>query len=103
MSFLLYIFVFLMINRVMFFSPLLGMILYIGLIAFAISNNRRRMRMFQQRQQAYGQQFYQQQTKQNTYQNANQDHFHKQQQANSQGSEKSIKDAIDVEYSEEEL
>lgn len=96
MSIFIYIFLFFMINRIMFVSPMLGMILYIGFIAYIFTSNRRRMRMFQQRQQqAYSQQ-YQQQNQQNHEQNT-----YRNTQNNT--NEKSIKDAIDVEFSEEEL
>ncbi len=84
----------------MLYSPMLGMILYVALIAIAIMNNRKRMRMFQQRQQqAYSQQFYQQQSQQNSYQDTNQGYRSEQNTT----SEKKIKDAIDVEFSEEEI
>ena len=91
MSFFLYLFGFLMLNRLMMYSPMLGMFLYVALIVFVINNNRKRWRMYSQKQQTYSQQ--------NNYQSTQQDTSSQQTYAD----EKVVKDAIDVEYSEEEI
>lgn len=95
MNFLIYIFLFMILNMVMSFSPMLGMILYFAFIAYFVSSSRKRMR-------SYGQRSYGQRTYTNTQQ---QSYANEQQQYSSSSSEntKKVKDAIDVEFTEEEI
>ncbi|NCC55311.1 MAG: hypothetical protein EOM11_07515 [Erysipelotrichia bacterium] len=90
MNFLIYILLFFALNTVMMFSPGLGMILYFAFIAYIFSSSKKRMRSFSQ-QQSYQQRSYTNQSQYNNEQNANTHNDHK------------VKDAIDVEYTEEEI
>lgn len=90
MNFLIYILLFLVLNIVMSVSPFLGMMLYFAFIAYIISSSRKRMRSYQQH--VYGQRT------QQAYTNANEQYT----QTNSEN-EKKVKDAIDVEFTEEEI
>ena len=87
MNLLLYLFVFMMLNNLMFRSPLLGMIVYIGVIAFFMSRSRSRMNAFRFNQQRYSQQG---QSRQQNYQST-------------QSNDPRILGAIDIEFSEEEV
>lgn len=91
MSFLIYILLFFLLNIVMSVSPFLGMMLYFAFIAYIISSSRKRMRSYSQH--AYGQR------NQQAYTNANEQQYSQ----SSVKDEKKVKDAIDVEFTEEEI
>lgn len=91
MNFLIYIILFMLLNMVMAYSPILGMLLYFGFIAYIISNTRKRARSYQQH--TYGQRNYT-----NTQTNEG-----NQYQTHQSADEKKVKDAIDVEFTEEEI
>lgn len=91
MNFLIYILLFFLLNIVMSVSPFLGMMLYFAFIAYIISSSRKRMRSYSQH--AYGQR------NQQAYTNTNEQQYS---QSNVKD-EKKVKDAIDVEFTEEEI
>lgn len=91
MNFLIYILLFFLLNMVMSVSPFLGMMLYFAFIAYIVSSSRKRMRSYSQH--AYGQR------NQQTYTNTNEQQYS---QTNTKD-EKKVKDAIDVEFTEEEI
>lgn len=91
MNFLIYILLFFLLNMVMSVSPFLGMMLYFAFIAYIVSSSRKRMRSYGQN--ASGQR------NQQTYTNTNEQQYS---QTNTKD-EKKVKDAIDVEFTEEEI
>lgn len=91
MNFLIYILLFFLLNMVMSVSPFLGMMLYFAFIAYIVSSSRKRMRSYGQNTSG--------QRNQQTYTNTNEQQYS---QTNTKD-EKKVKDAIDVEFTEEEI
>lgn len=87
MYYLLFIFIMMMLSRLMFMFPMLGIALYIVLIYFAYSTAKKR------RQAMYNNYY----SRTNTYQSNTQD------TQSTSSSFKKRDDVIDVEYSEEEM